>query len=306
MFLGTRTKILSTIQHLFASSDSRADRIRVAVAFWGAGSELFIKGGGQFELLCNLGHPGTNPWVIEKIRAFSGVKIRRLDELHAKVIIGSAGAFIGSANFSERALGIQRSDIAGWVEAGVFINSRSEEHSEANVWFETVWGAASEITDDDIAQAKVSWTARGGEAMLPTEKPLVTQARDTPAADAPPLFEEQVFETEPLSRSSGNRTRMASKKLEYMYYQAFPSEERNKATIKVPAHAANLLWTLSGQCAPTNITSTPMFKTPEMVLERAAQMKTLEKLHAFMAKLAHSREIRPEPAVRYWAQQHAG
>ena len=78
----------------------------------------------------------------------------------------------------------------------------------------------------------------------------------------------------------------------------------SRSTIKVPAHAANLLWTLSGQSVPTNIPEVPEFKSPEMVIERAKALKTYERLQEFMIKLANSSVIRPEASVRYWAQQY--
>lgn len=306
MFLGARHKILAKINDLIDISDHRADRMRIAVAFWGNGSDQLIRGNGHFQILCNLEHPGTHPWVIERIRGLHNVDIRRLDELHAKVFIGSGGVFVGSANLSERALGMQRSDVQGWIEAGVYIEGRSDDQSEANAWFESIWATAGEITDKDLELAKASWQQRGGEQLEDSEAaidPPALAIEPIESCEALELFEEHVFEDKALSRNSGNMTRMASKKLEYLYYQAFPAEEKNKSTIKVPAHAANLLWTLSGQTVRTNIKEMPEFKSPEMVVDRSMLLNTFVRLQAFMEKLAHGTDVRPEPAVRYWAQK---
>lgn len=309
MFLGQRDKILARIRELIEASDQRADIMRIAVAFWGIGSDQFIRGAGRFKLLCNLAHPGTNPWVIARIMGFHNVEFKRLDELHAKVIIGSSGAFVGSANFSERALGLKRSNIEGWIEAGVYISAKTEDHSEACIWFDAVWETASDITEADLGEAKDNWINRGGvplEEPTQTESPSVshTSTRESESADPLDLFEEHVFEDKAFTRKSPNMTRMACKDLEYLYYQAFPQEEKNRSTIKVPAHAANLLWTLSGQSVRTNIDEIPEFRSPDMVIERSRALKTFERLQAFMCELAHSPSIRPVAAVRYWAQQY--
>lgn len=307
MFLGTRDKILARIQELVEACGQRRDLLRMAVAFWGSGSEQIIKGPGRFNILCNLSHPGTNPWVIEKIRNLPGVNIKQLDDLHAKVVIGSAGAFVGSANMSERALGINMSGRQGWLEAGVSLDAKTDDHAEASIWFDAAWEAAGAITDPDLERAKLTWAERGGEALEAFAGQASTYDQDAsdPNLHRPPdLFEEHVFEDKAFTKKSANMTRMASRNLEQLYYQAFPGEERNRSTVKVPAHAANLLWTLSGQSVPTNISGLPEFTAPEMVIERAKHLKTFDRVHEFMAVLAQSPVVRPHPAVRYWARQY--
>lgn len=302
MFLESRERILSMIEEIIGAAEDRTDILRAAVAFWGAGSDLLIKDKGCYELLCNLDHPGTNPFVVEKIMAKPNVTFKKQNDLHAKVIIGSAGAVVGSANFSERALGIQKDDTSGWIEAGVLLLPRTFPHAEAGMWFERLWLTATPISPEDLGRAKENWLARGGgqldaaPELIPYDPPMV------PDLNGPELYDEDVFETKPLDKKSRNMTRMASDELVRLYYQAFPDETQNPSTVKVPAHAANLIWVLSGQEMSTNIAGLPTFKSPNMVIERSRDLGTFDKVHAFIEKLAESQ--RAKPAVRYWAQYY--
>lgn len=300
MFLESRERILSMIEEIFGASEDRSDILRAAVAFWGAGSDLLIKDKGRYELICNLDHPGTNPFVVEKIMAKPNVTFRKHNDLHAKVIIGSAGAVVGSANFSERALGIQKVDTSGWIEAGVLLHPRTIPHAEAGLWFERLWFTATPISHEDLDRAKANWLARGGEPLEAVLEPIRTDPPVVADPSGPELYDEDVFETKPLDKKSRNMTRMASDELVRLYYQAFPGEERNNSTIKVPAHAANLIWVLSGQEMSTNIPGFPTFKSPDMVIERSRELGTLDRVNGFIEELAGSRRVKP--AVRYWAQ----
>lgn len=302
MFLDSRQRILSMIEEIVAASEDRSDTLRAAVAFWGFGSELLIKEKGRYELLCNFEHPGTNPFVVEKIMAKPNVTFMQRNDLHAKVIIGSAGAVVGSANFSESALGIQKDEVSGWSEAGVFIFPRTIPHAEAVLWFETLWQAARPISQEDVDRAKASWLARGGEPLEAAPELIQYDPGVVPDEIGLELYDEDVFETKPLDKKSRNMTRMASDELVRLYYQAFPNEIQNNSTIKVPAHAANLLWVLSGQEMSTNIEGIPTFKTPSMVIERSRELGTIDMMHAFVQNLANNQ--RAKPAVRYWAQYY--
>jgi len=287
MFLQSRAQILAKIDDLVSASHAGGDRLRAAVAFWGEGAQVMARGKGPHELICNLSHPGTNPGVIETIMRQPNVVFRQRDDLHAKVAISAGGAVVGSANFSEKALGLQMAEVGGWIEAGFFIEPGTAPHGEVDLWFDSIWAGARAITSDDIEQAKQRWIREGG-------KPY-----------GPELFEEDVFETLPLGAKSRNKTRMASAELARIYYRAFPGEVENKATIKVPAHAANLLWLLSGRVARTNIEGMPYFLTPDMVANRARDLKTFDKVQAFLVELANNPALRPKPAIAHWAKYGA-
>lgn len=305
MFLGSRQRILATIQDIISTAEHRQDHVRVAVAFWGDGSELIFGQNGNYEMICNLEHPGTNPYAIERILLKHNVTMKQNSSLHAKVVIGSAGAFVGSSNLSERALGIQRSDLDGWIEAGVFLDAHSADLTEAHLWFESTWGGSVGISSEDISRAKLNWDARAqsiaSEALEEEQEPLPDNEQ---ASEEPELLDGEIFEPENLSKNPGNKTRMASRKLSGLYYQAFPDQKRDGSTIKVPAHAANLLWTLSGKEMWTKIGGTPAFLTPEMVVERAKKLGTYARVNEFMAKLAHDQNLHPGAAIRYWAAKY--
>lgn len=300
MFLESRERILALIEEIIAAAEDRSDILRAAVAFWGSGSQLLIKEKACYELVCNLEHPGTNPFVVEKIMAGPNVTFLQHNDLHAKVVIGSAGAVVGSANFSERALGIQMGDVGGWIEAAVLAHPEDATHAQAGMWFEKLWQAARPISPADVERAKVNWLARGGEplGLIPDR----VQGDSTVVEAAPELYDEDVFELQPLAQKPRNKTRMASDELVRLYYQAFPEEIQNNATIKVPAHAANLIWVLSGREISTNIEGVPTFKTPAMVIDRSKALGTYDKVQAFVESLANNR--RAKPAVRFWAQQY--
>ena len=297
MFLESRERILSMIEEIFGAAEDRSDNLRAAVAFWGAGSDLLIKDKGRYELLCNLDHPGTNPFVVEKIMAKPNVTFRQANDLHAKVIIGSAGAVVGSANFSERALGIQNADTSGWIEAGVLLAPGTIPHAESGLWFDRLWLTATAISPEDLSLAKANWLERQNAQQ---EAPQELIALDP--TEAPELYDEDVFETKALDKKSRNMTRMASDELVRLYYQYFPDEERNNSTIKVPAHAANLIWVLSGQQMSTNIPGCSTFKSADMVIERSRRLGTLDRVNAFVDELARSQSAKP--AVRYWANSY--
>jgi len=79
--------------------------VRVAVAFWGEHSdELFNDQGKQIRIICNLLSGGTNPVPIQNLLRRPNLEIRRLETLHAKVILGDQSAIIGSANLSTNGL----------------------------------------------------------------------------------------------------------------------------------------------------------------------------------------------------------
>ena len=287
MFLQSRAQILSKIDALVTASDKQGDVMRAAVAFWGDGSQIMVRGQGRFELICNLAHPGTNPGVIENIMSYANVIFRQRDDLHAKVAISAGGAVVGSANFSEKALGLQMADVGGWLEAGYFIEPGTGPHTEVNGWFESIWADARIITPGDIEKAKLRWQEQGGAPM------------------GPELFEEEVFEEWPLGTKSRNKIRMASRALIDLYFQAFPDRVENGRSVWVPGHTANLLWLLSGRITRSNIEGVPFFTTPAQVMDRARDLKTFDKVQAFMTKLASDENLKPTPSIRHWAKYGA-
>jgi hypothetical protein len=302
MFLESRERILAQIEEIIAAAEDRSDILRGAVAFWGAGSQLLIKNRASYNLVCNLEHPGTNPFVVEKIMAGPNVTFQQHNDLHAKVVIGSAGAVIGSANFSERALGIQMGEVAGWIEAAVLVRPENAAHAQTAMWFERLWHAARSISQEDIDRAKSNWLARGRDPLGTTPELVRYDPSVVPELEGPALCEEDVFEAEPLDKTLRKKTRMASVELLELYQQTCQEEIRQNWAAKVAAHSANLLWVLSGREIGTNIEGIPAFKTPDMVIERSRKLGTFEMLHIFVQSLANNPQAKP--AIRFWAQYY--
>jgi hypothetical protein len=302
MFLESRERILAQIEEIIAAAEDRSDILRGAVAFWGVGSQLLIKDRASYNLVCNLEHPGTNPFVVEKIMAEPNVTFLQHNDLHAKVVIGSAGAVVGSANFSERALGIQMGEVAGWIEAAVLVRPEDAAHAKTGMWFERLWHAARSISQEDIDRAKSNWLARGRDPLGATPELVRYHPSVDPDLKGPALCEEDVFEAEPLDEKLRKKTRMASAELLELYQQTCQKGIRRNEAVKVAAHSANLLWVLSGREMGTNIEGIPAFKTPDMVIERSRKLGTFKMMHTFIQSLANNPQAKP--AIRFWAQYY--
>ncbi|QQR68375.1 MAG: phospholipase D family protein [Alphaproteobacteria bacterium] len=129
-------------------------QIRCAVAFWGFGAEKMFEATQEARIICNLKSGGTNPAVIDVLRKRKGLDVKQCDTLHAKVYIGKDRAVVASANASANGLGLEGSEQAKWVEAGVLLDPVDKIVTE---WFKKEWEEAREITDKDIREAKENW-----------------------------------------------------------------------------------------------------------------------------------------------------
>ena len=102
---------------------------------------------------------GTNPTPIENLLNRPNIEIRRLDTLHAKVILGDRSAIIGSANLSTNDLNHEHDEDLGWIEAGMRTNV-DVQLQEIGRWFEHQWELTEAIYDVDIEQARERWNNR--------------------------------------------------------------------------------------------------------------------------------------------------
>lgn len=149
----------------------QSETIDIAVAFWGKGAEQLIPlTGKKLRILCNLAMGGTNPEVIEKLKTYPSVTIQALNHLHAKVVIGSRKAIIGSANFSANGLNFEGEELSGWREAGYQV-SAPEQLEEMRAWFEKCWAESDVITPPMIADAKRLWSQRSASRGVSQDKP---------------------------------------------------------------------------------------------------------------------------------------
>jgi phosphatidylserine/phosphatidylglycerophosphate/cardiolipin synthase-like enzyme len=129
--------------------------LQLAVAFWGRGAELLVhpRPAGPVKLICNLSSGGTNPETISALRQKKNVTLKQNDRLHAKVVIGSISAVIGSANLSSNGLNLEGAELKGWEEAG-YVTKDADQLEQIRKWFASMWKDAREIYDQDIEDAK--------------------------------------------------------------------------------------------------------------------------------------------------------
>jgi hypothetical protein len=149
---------------LMAGSD-----VRCAVAFWGtdAADQLFPKGlpeAGQ--IVCDISLGCTNPQELRALGAPANPKLKHLKRLHAKVYLSDRGAIVCSANASDNGIGF--ADVAGLVEAGVFIAPGSKSLGPVEAWFERIWKRSKMVDPAALARAEDAWKRRPrGRAIRP-------------------------------------------------------------------------------------------------------------------------------------------
>jgi len=289
LLLTTPNDIRASIAALLTTA-SQNSPIFVAVAFWGAGSDKLFPDDGDFRLICNLHHPGTNPSTIRKIAARH--QIRYLQNLHAKAFVGIRTAIIGSANLSDAALEFTGASKHTWQEAVLQVEKPSEQYFQARTWLAHLWTEAHSVDEPSLASAEARWASESG-----TSRPV--PGSSLPAAT--PLTEGQIFS--PNQIEGGDRVRMASAWMNDLF--ANNIAPINKSNIRVPGFAANLLWTLAGNTIPTGIAACPTFSLPEQVIYRATDResrqpkKNLDQLDEFLSILAENSSV-PQ-AVQHWA-----
>lgn len=149
--------------HTAISEVLSGERAHCAVAFWGRGSEPLVLGKRDARVICNLQMGGTNPKVIEQLLR-SSVAVRQMDDLHAKVYIGTEWAVVTSANASINGLGIE-SETASWLEAGTRLPATA-----ATPWFDAIWQRGREITGDDLLRASIEFFRRQMREVLDAEE----------------------------------------------------------------------------------------------------------------------------------------
>ena len=156
---------------------ARHPRLRLAVAFWGRGSDELITGepNSRFQIICNLTSGGTNPDPIRALTKTKNVEIRTLSTLHAKVICGDNEAIVGSANLSTNGLNNESDENPGWEEAGIKTDVAAE-CALIDSWFLAQWEKAKSVTEIDLELAQIQWNARrSARPMISEDKGLFSQ-----------------------------------------------------------------------------------------------------------------------------------
>jgi len=134
------------------------EAIDMAIAFWGRGAKALLqsKDQGARRILCNLVSGGTNPGEIQELLGLPHVEIRHTESLHAKVVVGTTMAIVGSANFSANGIGFEGDEAGTWIEAG-YKTSDYEHVKQARRWFNALWDEGREITERLLEEALVNW-----------------------------------------------------------------------------------------------------------------------------------------------------
>lgn len=136
--------------------------VRCAVAFWGTGAveHLFGPEGlpDDARIVCDLSMESTNPKELRALGAPNSRRVKHLVGLHAKVYISDRGAIICSANASENGIGFR--DLAGLVEAGVFLAPDTNGYARAAAWFRRVWRRSETLGPAALARATEAWDRR--------------------------------------------------------------------------------------------------------------------------------------------------
>ncbi|MCY1361430.1 hypothetical protein D9M69_480960 [compost metagenome] len=211
MFLDAKN-YLSQLEGLISGSRS----LSVAVAFWGKGAEdLFTDWtGDNLRILCNLGMGGTNPTVVEHLMALSqgrkGIRIRALDTLHAKVVLGDHAAIVGSANCSANGLGFERDECEGWQEAGLKIES-PETLTSIGQWFDTLWSLGYTIKQEHLEAARVTWDQRRKGRPKRTAASRLLDVASTELMDRPIYFAIYRAEANPQATAAAEQAKQEAK-----------------------------------------------------------------------------------------------
>jgi len=111
------------------------------------------------KLICNLKSGATNPDTIEALRNKNGVTLKQHDRLHAKVVVGSTTAVVGSANLSSNGLNLEGDELQGWEEAALLTRDATQLDA-IKQWFGAMWRDSRNIDDQDIEEARTKWAQR--------------------------------------------------------------------------------------------------------------------------------------------------
>ena len=105
---------------LFRKSLRKNGGAQIAVAFWGRGALklLGLKAGQDLQIICNLSHPGCNPFVVEELMRLK-IKVWSNPRLHAKIYVTDTLGILGSSNASSNGLTVEDGPALGWLEANV-------------------------------------------------------------------------------------------------------------------------------------------------------------------------------------------
>ena len=158
----TGDEIAREIKHLV----NKRGKVRAAVAFWGSGAaeETGLASKGKGQILCDLFSGACNPNEVRKLRD-SGLEVRTLHGMHAKLWINGDSVILGSANASTNGLGFEQKTMTSALrdipntEVNILIRDRNLSKAAVD-WFDCQWGQAKLITKQELKEAKSLWERR--------------------------------------------------------------------------------------------------------------------------------------------------
>ncbi|TVO94794.1 hypothetical protein [Shewanella algae] len=100
-----------------------------------------------------------------------------------------------------------------------------------------------------------------------------------------------------------NRTLMATKVIVERYKKAFnlDDDSYSQTAARYPAHAANLIWVVSGGTAKVALEHISEFSTPSEVFYRMEELRTTKKVLEFLNWLKDDKTLKE--SVRYWSRR---
>lgn len=139
---------------------SSAEPLDMAIAYVGRGASLQLgTSPEQRRILCDLISGGTNPDEVTKLCAMESVKIRHVENLHAKVMVSPTCALVGSANFSANGIGWEAGMAGNLIEAGHQVIEEVQLR-RIQAWFDGLWETSLPVTESLLSQARLNWKRR--------------------------------------------------------------------------------------------------------------------------------------------------
>jgi hypothetical protein len=287
--------LFSNTEEILAAARSAIDAtldspVLLAVAFWGHGADQLFRADRSYKAICNLSTGATDPRIVRRLAA--RYEVKHHPSLHAKVIVGANAALVGSANLSDNALGFNSRTSDHWQEAVLQVERPATDYFAIQNWFSDFWQKA-EVVDE-----KILLLAEAAYRPVQPGVSLITAATDE--QNETTLSETLLFARGPIK--DGNRIRMASTILKDAFERHV--EKLDTSNVRVPAFAANLLWTLSGQSVETGIQECPRFTIPDQVIFRATEpkiqpKKSIDQLWLLIQALSKDSSV--PYAIRHWA-----
>lgn len=143
------------------SSLGTAERVDIAVAYWGNGAAKLLGLSNiqsRARILCDIRSGACNPAEMKSILKIVGPDgLRTLDRLHAKQYIIDNTLILGSANASANGLGEEG---AVWNFETAILSMGREVVEHAKSWFEDTWRKSTPVTISVISEASALWERR--------------------------------------------------------------------------------------------------------------------------------------------------